>query len=63
MMDNLHGILKTLSSEHSVKSGASDKPAPHHLDVFREFLSHLDRVKRAPTPRPKPRKATRSTKR
>ena len=63
-MDSLHGILRTLSSEHNVKSGGNDKPSPpHHLDVFREFLSHLDRVKRQPSPRPKPRKAARAGKR
>lgn len=64
MMDSLHGMLRALSSEHGVKSDKS-APQPHHLDVFREFLSHLDRVKRqAPRPRPKtPRKAARAGKR
>lgn len=64
MMDDLHGILRTLSSEHTVKSGGNDKPAPpHHLDVFREFLSHLDRVKRQPSPRLRAKPKTRAAKR
>ena len=64
MMDDLHGILRTLSSQHGVKSGGNDKPtSPHHLDVFREFLSHLDRVKRQPSKRPRAKPKARAAKR
>jgi hypothetical protein len=44
-MDNLHTVLRSIRE---------DKSRRDHLDVFREFLSHLDRIgrrvgQRAPT--------------
>ncbi len=62
MMDSLHGMLKSLSSETTTQKQAT-LPAPHHLDVFREFLSHLDRVKRRPSPRPRAKPKARASKR
>ena len=54
MMDNLHGVLKSLSSDMT-KNKQATPPAPDHLDVFREFLSHMDRAKRQPSRSPRPR--------
>ena len=46
-MDNLHDVLRSIRRE--------TKSRPNHLDVFREFLGHLDRIgkraKRAPPKR------------
>lgn len=56
-MDTLHGMLRTIRTETK-----SDKT---HLDVFREFLAHLEHMQRKPqpsAPRPKvqaPRKPIR----
>ena len=66
VMDSLHGMLRTLSAEYGTASGHSEKQSPHHLDVFREFLSRLDRVKKPTAPRPRAkmmRKAVRAGKR
>jgi len=38
-MDQLHSVLRTLHQEKNAQ-----KPRRDHLTVFREFLSHLDRV-------------------
>ncbi len=35
-MDTLHSVLRTIRGE--------TKSRRDHLDVFREFLSHLDRI-------------------
>jgi hypothetical protein len=43
-MDNLHNVLRSIRGE--TKAQARD-----HLDVFREFLDHLDRVARRRPPR------------
>jgi hypothetical protein len=61
-MDTLHTMLRSISRE--------SKSRRDHLDVFREFLTHLDRIgrrpRRASAPRTKaaasPRKAKRKTK-
>jgi hypothetical protein len=37
-MDNLHSVLRTIRGE--------TKARRDHLSVFREFLSHLDRIGR-----------------
>jgi hypothetical protein len=37
-MDTLHSVLRSIRSE--------SKPRRDHLAVFREFLSHLDRIGR-----------------
>ncbi len=56
-MDSLHRMLRTIRPE--TKSG------PDHLDVFREFLAHLDALQRQATtkvrdqPRPRRRPAKR----
>lgn len=44
-MDTLHTVLRSLRG---------DTKSRHHLDVFREFLSHLDRIGRKPQPRRAP---------
>jgi len=36
-MDTLHTVLRSIRE---------DKPRRDHLDVFREFLGHLDRIGR-----------------
>lgn len=49
-MDTLHSVLRSIKRETKANTrGRSD-----HLDVFREFLDHLDRAskrKAAPPPR------------
>jgi hypothetical protein len=42
-MDNLHTVLR------SIREDKSRRP---HLDIFREFLSHLDRIGRRTGQRP-----------
>jgi hypothetical protein len=42
-MDSLHRMLRTIRTE--------TKSAPDHLDVFREFLAHLDALQRQAVPR------------
>jgi len=58
-MDSLHTMLRSISREN--------KSRRDHLDVFREFLSHLDRIgrrsRRAPAPRTKATGASRKAKR
>ena len=43
-MDTLHTVLRSIRSEtkSDTKSGAAGRR--DHLDVFREFLDHLDRA-------------------
>lgn len=53
-MDTLHTVLRSIRREtkSDTKSGASGRR--DHLDVFREFLDHLDRASKrrsAPSPR------------
>lgn len=43
-MDTLHTVLRTIRRENK---GRRD-----HLDVFREFLGHLDRIGRRTAQRP-----------
>jgi hypothetical protein len=43
-MDTLHSVLRSIRG---------DTKSRHHLDVFREFLTHLDRIGRRP-PKPGP---------
>jgi hypothetical protein len=47
-MDNLHHVLRSISET---------KAKPDHLSVFREFLSHLDRIGKRAAKRPPARKA------
>jgi hypothetical protein len=42
MMDTLHTVLRSLRSETKSRRDT-------HLDVFREFLDHLDRASRRRT--------------
>ena len=53
-MDTLHHVLRSIRHETKAK--------PDHLSVFREFLSHLDRIGRRAAQRPAP-KRTKSAKR
>jgi hypothetical protein len=41
-MDNLHNVLRSFRRE--------TKARRDHIDVFREFLDHLDRVSRRKAP-------------
>jgi hypothetical protein len=41
-MDSLHSVLRSIRGE--------TKARRDHLDVFREFLDHLDRAARRKTP-------------
>lgn len=43
-MDTLHTVLRSLRGE--------TKTDRAHLDVFREFLAHLDRLSRSATDKP-----------
>lgn len=48
-MDKLHTVLRSIGAETKSRD---------HLSVFREFLAHLDRIKRkAPAASPTRRKA------
>lgn len=48
-MDKLHTVLRSIGTETKGRD---------HLSVFREFLAHLDRIKRkAPVTSPSRRKA------
>ena len=47
MMDTLHTVLRSLRGETKSRRDT-------HLDVFREFLDHLDRAARR---RPEPQRA------
>lgn len=48
-MDKLHTVLRSIGAETKGRD---------HLSVFREFLAHLDRIKRkAPVTSPSRRKA------
>lgn len=49
-MDTLHTVLRSIRGE--------TKPRRDHLDVFREFLDHLDRAQRRKSP-PRSTKAAR----
>jgi hypothetical protein len=42
-MDTLHTVLRSLRPE-------TKQRRDHHLDVFREFLDHLDRASRRKNP-------------
>jgi hypothetical protein len=42
-MDTLHTVLRNIREQKSRRD---------HLDVFREFLGHLDRIGRRAPPRP-----------
>jgi TorA maturation chaperone TorD len=57
-MDTLHGVMRTL---HPERKSDSAKPADH-LSVFREFISHLDRIARQ-APKPARAKAPRVVRR
>lgn len=58
-MDTLHSMLRAI---RPAADSPESKSAPAHLDVFREFLAHLERLqrkapaKRRPPPRRKPAK-------
>ncbi len=39
-MDTLHNVMRSISGERKAE------PRRDHLDVFREFLDHLDRASR-----------------
>jgi hypothetical protein len=43
MMDTLHNVMRSISSERKGQQLA-DAPRRDHLTVFREFLDHLDRA-------------------
>ena len=47
-MDTLHHVLRQIRHETKAK--------PDHLSVFREFLSHLDRIGRRAAQRPPPKR-------
>lgn len=65
-MDTLHTVLRSIRRETKAdtRSGAADRR--DHLDVFREFLDHLDRASRrrsaAAVPRAPKMKAKRGRK-
>ncbi len=48
-MDTLHSVLRSIRRE--------TKSRPDHLDVFREFLGHLDRIGKRPARKPAKRKS------
>lgn len=54
-MDTLHTVLRSIRGE--------SKSRRDHLDVFREFLDHLDRASRRKSPTRKGRSAKASSRR
>ena len=56
-MDRLHSVMRSLRPAQKRKTA----PTRDHLTVFREFLSHLDRVAKQRAPRDA--KAVRNAKR
>jgi hypothetical protein len=46
-MDTLHTVLRSMRPENNTET----KSRRDHLDVFREFLNHLDRAARRKAPR------------
>jgi|GEM_PF-2041305 len=46
-MDRLHSVMRSLRPAQKRKTASRRD----HLSVFREFLSHLDRVSKQRTPR------------
>ena len=44
-MDTLHTVLRAIRGE--------SRPRRDHLQIFREFLSHLDRIGKRPPPAPR----------
>ena len=48
-MDTLHTVLRSLRPGNNTET----KSRREHLDVFREFLAHLDRASRRKAPRHK----------
>lgn len=51
-MDTLHTMLRAIRGE--------TKSRRDHLSVFREFLSHLDRVAKRAEKRPRPTKSAKT---
>jgi hypothetical protein len=49
-MDTLHNVLRSIRRE--------TKSRPNHLDVFREFLGHLDRIGKRAAKKPAKRRTT-----
>ena len=47
-MDTLHHVLRSIRHDTKAK--------PDHLNVFREFLGHLDRIGRRAAQRPPPKR-------
>ncbi len=41
-MEKLHSVIRTINNETKAEAA----PRRDHLDVFREFLDHLNRVSR-----------------
>jgi len=54
-MDTLHTVLRSIGTE--------TKASRDHLSVFREFLAHLDRIKRKTPVKPGRRKSAMQRKR
>lgn len=52
-MDTLHKVMRALQPDRKAGDGAKSETAREPITVFREFLAHLDRVARQPTPRPR----------
>ncbi len=59
-MDTLHTVLRSIKRE----TKEANSPRRDHLDVFREFLDHLDRAsrRRSAAPRAPKMKAKRGRK-
>ena len=46
-MDTLHSVMRSLRPAQKRKSAHKNDHRRDHMTVFREFLSHLDRVSKA----------------
>lgn len=49
-MDTLHTVLRSIRSDAAGEAKGKAAANPPHLNVFREFLAHLEKINR-PAPR------------
>jgi hypothetical protein len=56
MMDTLHTVLRSIKRETKGDTRSGGGGRRDHLDVFREFLDHLDRASKRRSAPPAPQR-------